>query len=176
MNEFEQDKRESRGQVMRRILQHNIPGDISYGTRRYLEDSWIQVPKAQRQHAVCLECGLPTLRLVYQQSEVYTMICMSCGHAYRYHATDWYEAEDKYASVQQKGYDKAKHAVGLDYHEAPSLRNHYDNGDKGCPFVGFDPAWYKQYSNGMWGITPEGYRFLGYDILGEDGLSKPITW
>lgn len=166
---------------MRRILQHRKPDDVAYGVKDYLRVEWQRIPKLQRELSdkgvVCLECGLPTLRLVYQQSAVYTVICMSCGHAFRYHATSWDEAKEKYVKVQQRGYKRAKHTIGLDYHDVPTLRNYYDNGDNGwCPFLGLDPAWYKQLTNDMWAITPEGYRFLGYDILNEDGLAKPITW
>ena len=70
----------------KRLLQHRHPSDVHYGVADYFRDPWPSVVKTG-QHAglaECLDCGAPMMRLVYQESEIYTCLCMHCGGAHRY--------------------------------------------------------------------------------------------
>lgn len=83
-----------------RILQHKKPDDVPFSIKRYLGDKWDRISKWQKGYKCCLDCGLPTMRLVYQESEVYTMLCMACGMAHRYYANDVAKAEQVDGSLE----------------------------------------------------------------------------
>lgn len=113
-----------------RILQHSIPADVHFSIKRYLEDEWIRIPGWQKGFKCCLDCGLPTMRLVYQESEVYTMLCMACGKAHRYYANSCAKAEQIYDRIDADDYSRAQHAVGLDYNSKPTGRNYFTTNGK----------------------------------------------
>lgn len=164
---------------MERIIQHRKPSDVQFGVKDYLKDEWSRIPVNQKcSKATCLVCGLPTMRFVYQQQETYTAICMACGHAYRYHANSVGDALYRYLDVTKPDYQKMLHAVGLDYYKS-SHRNYYEGPKDVFTFhEPIMPNWVwneKEYQN-VYHVTPEGYRFLGYDIMDEEGLVQKIIW
>ena len=113
------------------------------------------------------------MRLVYQESEVYTMLCMACGKAHRYYANSCAKAEQIYDRIDADDYKRAQHAVGLDYHDTPTGRNYFTtNGEN--PFSTLPNNCYSHKGNSYW-ITPYGYRLLGFDDMGDDRYLK-ILW
>lgn len=156
-----------------RILQHSRPADAQFSIKRCLEDEWIRIPGWQKGFKCCLDCGLPTMRLVYQESEIYTMLCMACGKAHRYYANSCAKAEQIYDRIDADDYKRAQHAVGLDYHNKPTGRNYFTtNGEN--PFKTLPSDCYDSKNNCYW-LTPYGYRLLGFDDMGDDKYLK-ILW
>lgn len=156
-----------------RILQHVKPDNAPFSIKRYLGDKWDRIPKWQKGYKCCLDCGLPTMRLVYQQAEVYTMICMACGMAHRYYANNCAKAGWFYDRIDEDDYRRAQHAVGLDYSSKPTGRNYFTtNGEN--PFSTLPNNCYSHEGNSYW-ITPYGYRFLGFDDMGDDRYLK-LLW
>lgn len=156
-----------------RILQHVKPDNAPFSIKRYLGDKWDRIPKWQKGYKCCLDCGLPTMRLVYQQAEVYTMICMACGMAHRYYAKNCAKAEWFYDRIDEDDYRRAQHAVGLDYNSKPTGRNYFTtNGEN--PFSTLPNNCYVHEGNSYW-ITPYGYRLLGFDYMGDDRYLN-ILW
>lgn len=156
-----------------RILQHVKPDNAPFSIKRYLGDKWDRIPKWQKGYKCCLDCGLPTMRLVYQQAEVYTMICMACGMAHRYYANNCAKAGWFYDRIDEDDYRRAQHAVGLDYSSKPTGRNYFTtNGEN--PFSTLPNNCYVYKGNSYW-ITPYGYRLLGFDYMGDDRYLN-ILW
>lgn len=162
------------GIMTERILKHKKPADVQFGIKRYLVDKWSYIPDVWKLNInVCLDCGLPTMRLVYQQAKVYTMICMACGRAHRYYARNCGQAKSIYNHIDKDDYKIAKHAVGLDYNSEPTGRNYFTtNVDN--PFSTLPNNCYSHNGNSYW-ITPYGYRLLGFDDMGDDRYLK-ILW
>ena len=157
-----------------RILQHKKPANVPFSIKRYLKDEWLDIPYTLKNGInICLDCGLPTMRLVYQQSEVYTMLCMSCGNAHRYHANSCYEAKQIYNHIDADDYKRAQHAVGLDCNSKPTGRNYFTT-DGENPFKSLPSNCYDSENN-CYRITPYGYRLLGFDDMGDDKYLK-ILW
>lgn len=149
------------------------PADVPFSIKRYLGDKWDRIPKWQKGFKCCLDCGLPTMRLVYQESEVYTMICMACGKAHRYYANSCAKAEQIYDRIDVDDYRCAQHAVGLDYSHKPTGRNYFTtNGEN--PFSTLPNNCYSHKGDSYW-ITPYGYRLFGFDDIGDDHYLK-ILW
>lgn len=157
-----------------RILQHKKPADAPFRIKHYLGDKWSYIPDVWKLDInVCLDCGLPVMRLVYQQAEVYTMICMHCGRAHRYYANSCYKAKQIYNHIDANDYKRAQHAVGLDYQNRPTGRNYFTtNGEN--PFKTLPSDCYGNENNCYW-LTPYGYRLLGFDDMGDDRYLK-ILW
>lgn len=156
-----------------RILQHKKPADVPFSIKRYLGDKWERIPAWQKGFKCCLDCGLPTMRMVYQESEVYTMLCMACGRAHRYYAKNCVKAEWVYDHIDEYDYKNAKHMVGLDYNCKPNGRNYFTtNGEN--PFSTLPNNFYIHKGDRYW-ITIYGYRLLGFDDMGDDRYLK-ILW
>ena len=156
-----------------RILRHKKPADVPFSIKRYLGDKWERIPAWQKGFKCCLDCGLPTMRMVYQESEVYTMLCMACGRAHRYYAKNCVKAEWVYDRIDADDYRRAQHAVGLDYNSKPTGRNYFTaNGEN--PFSTLPNNCYSHKGDSYW-ITPYGYRLLGFDDIGDDHYLK-ILW
>lgn len=157
-----------------RILQHKKPADVPFSIKRYLGDKWANIPDIWK-HGIneCLDCGLPTMRLVYQEAEVYTMLCMACGKAHRYYARSCAQAKWIYNRIDEDDYKNAKHAVGLHYNSKPTGRNYFmANGEN--PFSTLPSNCYINVGDSYW-LTIYGYRLLGFDDMGDDRYLK-ILW
>ena len=162
------------GIMTERILQHKKPADVPCSIKRYLGDKWANIPDIWK-HGInnCLDCGLPTMRLVSQQAEAYTMMCMACGRAHRYYANSSAKAEQIYDRIDADDYRRAQHAVGLDYNSKPTGRNYFTaNGEN--PFSTLPNNCYINIDNSYW-MTPYGYCLLGFDDMGDDRYLK-ILW
>lgn len=156
-----------------RILQHKKPDDVPFSIKRYLADKWSYIPDVWKLNInVCLDCGLPTMRLVSQQAEVYTMICMACGRAHRYYARNYAQAKWIYNHIDEGDYRRAQHVVGLDYNNNSTGRNCFTT-NVGNPFPTLPNNCYGHEGNSYW-ITPYGYRLLGFDDMGDRYLN--ILW
>lgn len=158
-----------------RILRHKKPADVPFSIKRYLGDKWANIPDIWK-HGInnCLDCGLPTMRLVSQQAEAYTMICMHCGRAHRYCARTYAEAKWIYNHIDVDDYRRAQHAVGLDYNSKPTGRNYFTDANGENPFSTLPNNCYSHKGDSYW-ITPYGYRLLGFDDMGDDRYLR-ILW
>lgn len=158
-----------------RILRHKKPADVPFSIKHYLGDKWSYIPDVWKLNInVCLDCGLPTMRLVYQESEVYTMLCMNCRRAHRYYANSCSKAKQIYNHIDAKDYKHAQHAVGLNYQNGPTGRNYFTTTNGENPFKTLPNDCYEYKYNCYW-ITPYGYRLLGFDDMGDDNYLK-ILW
>lgn len=164
--------------IHKRLFQHTVPkNQLITPIKGYLRDRWSQIPSWQIAGVhVCPDCGLPTVRIVYQQSEAYTAICMSCGRAHRFHATSAVEAKEIFNRYSgSRIYDMILHCVGLDLGHAKPYRNYYDAGlddqkvwnEHVGDLIEGEDNWYR--------LTREGLLFLGYDISEDDWLSDEIN-
>lgn len=137
-----------------------------------LSDKWKDIPIHQKKGLnLCPDCGLPTMRLVYQEGEVYTAVCMACGHAHRFHATSWKGAVEKFNSVDRI-YALMRHTAGLD-DSIKVYRNYFDANEETAELFKKYPDFFRQGENHMFHLTREGLLFLGWD-MSDDAWQRRI--
>lgn len=171
----------------KRLLQHSIPKDATWRIKDYLADDVRYIPAEQMTglHG-CLNCGYHQVRIVYQQAEVYTVMCFKCHHAARFHARSMDEAKAIYNQVLPDDYTRMMHCIGgKKGYRHVGWRNYFSTGIGGDnPFESIPLQFYEcetfyqgNEPNGKsYRVTAEGFRFLGYDMRDNWDYAKKIVW
>lgn len=165
-----------------RLFQHRHDMAAS-SIRNLLADKWADIPYHQTLGLNCCpDCGLPTMRIVYQQSEAYTALCMSCGHAHRFWANSEFKAIEIFNDIDPLIYSDMKHMIGADYHKQKPYRNYYYAGESEYKMFRKHSNFIQECREGWFCLNRAGFLFMGYDFSDADwsnkeyGKAKKITW
>lgn len=166
-----------------RIYQHAVP-PCTVKIQRFRQDRWSDIPAHQKTGIQpCPCCGLPTMRIVYQEEEAYTAICMACGQASRFRADGEERAKKSFNAVSPELYAKMRHCAGLDYASKP-FRNEYDAAEADMVLFRTVPHLMacSQLNPHEYSLTRLAFLFLGFDFSTEDWKAhnirraKKILW
>ena len=152
--------------MMNNSIYHHSSRGHHFGipVKDLLNDKWKDIPEHQKEGLnTCPDCGLPTMRLVYQEGEVYTAVCMSCGHAHRFHANSLKGAVEKFNAVDERAYALMLHTAGLD-NSKRVYRNYYDADEAAAELLSKYPDFIRHGKDHFFHLTREGMLFRGWDM------------